>query len=88
MLQARKDVGSIPDEVTGFFNWFNPCSRTMALGSTRPLTELSTRNFPGGEGRPAPKGLQPHCNLWADCLENVGASTSHNHMGLHGLLQE
>jgi hypothetical protein len=25
--------------------------------------------------------------LTADCLENVGASTSHNHMGLHGLLQ-
>jgi hypothetical protein len=22
-----------------------------------------------------------------DCLENVGASTSHNPMGLHGLLQ-
>jgi hypothetical protein len=25
--------------------------------------------------------------LWADCLENVGAVTSHNPMGLHGLLQ-
>jgi hypothetical protein len=24
---------------------------------------------------------------WADCLENVGASTSHKTMGLHGLLQ-
>jgi hypothetical protein len=23
----------------------------MALGSTRPLTELSTRNLPGGKGR-------------------------------------
>jgi hypothetical protein len=23
----------------------------------------------------------------ADCLENVGTSTSHNPMGLHGLLQ-
>jgi hypothetical protein len=30
------------------------------------------------------KGGRRH--LWADCLENVGASTSHNHMGLHGLL--
>jgi hypothetical protein len=27
----------------------------MALGSTQPLTEMSTRNIPGGEGRPAPK---------------------------------
>jgi hypothetical protein len=26
----------------------------MALGSTQPLTEMSTRNLPGGKGRPAP----------------------------------
>jgi hypothetical protein len=50
----------------------------MALGSTQPLTEMSTRNLPGGKGRPA---------LKADCLENVRASTSHNPMGLHGLLK-
>jgi hypothetical protein len=31
-----------------FFNWPNPSSRTMALGSTQPLTEMSTRNLPGG----------------------------------------
>jgi hypothetical protein len=24
---------------------------TMALGSTKPLTEMSTRNIPGGKGR-------------------------------------
>jgi hypothetical protein len=29
----------------------------------------------------------PNMDLWADCLENVGTSTSHNPMGLHGLLQ-
>jgi hypothetical protein len=27
----------------------------MALGSTQPLTEMSIRNLPGGEGRPARK---------------------------------
>jgi hypothetical protein len=27
----------------------------MALGSTRPLTEMSTRNLPGVKGRPARK---------------------------------
>jgi hypothetical protein len=27
----------------------------MALGSTQPLTEMSTRNLPGGKGRPAHK---------------------------------
>jgi hypothetical protein len=25
----------------------------MAMGSTQPLTEMSTWNFPGGKGRPA-----------------------------------
>jgi hypothetical protein len=27
----------------------------MALGSSRPLTEMSTGNIPGGKGRPARK---------------------------------
>jgi hypothetical protein len=27
----------------------------MALGSTQPLTEMSTRNLPVGKGRPARK---------------------------------
>jgi hypothetical protein len=55
----------------------------MALGSTQPLTEMSTRNIPGGEGRPARKAD----NLTAICLQNVGTSTSHSPMGLHGPLQ-
>jgi hypothetical protein len=32
-----------------FFNSPNYSSRTMALGSTQPLTEMSTRNLPWGE---------------------------------------
>jgi hypothetical protein len=43
---------SVQDEVTGFFNLTHPSSRTMSLGSTQPLTEMSTRNLPGGKGRP------------------------------------
>jgi hypothetical protein len=35
------------DEVK-FFNLRNPSGRTLALGSTQPLTEMSTRNLPGG----------------------------------------
>jgi hypothetical protein len=35
-------MGLIPDEVTGFVNWSNPSSFTMALGSTQLLTEMST----------------------------------------------
>jgi hypothetical protein len=41
-------MGSSPNEVD-FFNLPNPSSRNMALGSTEPLTEMSTRNLPGGE---------------------------------------
>jgi hypothetical protein len=45
MLYAtnRQVVGSIPDGVIGIFQWHNPSSRTVALGSTQPLTEMSTR---------------------------------------------
>jgi hypothetical protein len=44
---SRKVAGSTPDEVD-FFNLPDPFSRTVALGSTRPLTEMSARNLPGG----------------------------------------
>jgi hypothetical protein len=43
-----KRAGVIPDEITGFFSWPNPSSRTLALGSTQLLTEMSTRNLCGG----------------------------------------
>jgi hypothetical protein len=52
---SRKFEGSIPDEVIGFFNLPNPSNRIMAPGSTQPPTEMSTRNLPGGKGRPARK---------------------------------
>ena len=41
----RKVAGSIPDGVIGIFHWHNPSDRTMALGSTQPLTEMSTRSI-------------------------------------------
>jgi hypothetical protein len=46
---------SITDKVIPFFNWPNPSSRTMALGLTQPLTEMSTRNLDGSKGQPAHK---------------------------------
>jgi hypothetical protein len=48
-------VGSIPDEVIAFSKLPNISTRTVALGSTQPLTEMSTRNLLGGYGRPARK---------------------------------
>jgi hypothetical protein len=50
---SRKVAGSVPDEVIGFSNLRNPPSRTMALGSTHPVTEMSIMYFPWGKGRPA-----------------------------------
>jgi hypothetical protein len=45
----RKVSGSNPDEVIAFLlNLFNPSTRTMALGSTRPRTEMSNRNLTEG----------------------------------------
>jgi hypothetical protein len=35
-----------------FPNLLNPSSRTMVLGPTQPLIEMSTRKFPGVKKRP------------------------------------
>jgi len=45
---SRKVAGSIPDGVIGIFHRHNPSGRTMALGLTQPLTEMSTRNISWG----------------------------------------
>jgi hypothetical protein len=60
---SRKIAGSIPDEVIGIFKGPNPSSLTIALGSTQPLTEMSTRNLPGDKGLPVRKAD----NLTAIC---------------------
>jgi hypothetical protein len=51
MLQAGISPVRGPDEVD-FFSISSPSSCTMALGSTQPLTEMSTRNLPGVKKRP------------------------------------
>ena len=45
---SQKVAGSIPSGVIGIIHWHNPSSRTVAWGSTQPLTEMSTRNAAGG----------------------------------------
>jgi hypothetical protein len=44
---SRKVAGSSPNEVD-FFSLPNPFSCIMILGSTQPLTEMSTGKLPGG----------------------------------------
>jgi hypothetical protein len=51
MLQAGGSRVRFPMRLLDFSIWPYPSSRTMALGSTQPLTEMSTRNLPGSKGR-------------------------------------
>jgi hypothetical protein len=64
----RKVAGSIPDGVIGIFHWHNHSGRTMALGSTQPLKEMSARNISWGKGGRCVRlrALPPSC---ADCLK-------------------
>jgi hypothetical protein len=63
MLQAGMSRVRFLMRSLNFFNWPNPSSRTMALESTQSITEMSTRNLPGGKGRSARKAYH---HLWAD----------------------
>ena len=45
---SHKVVGSIPDGIIVSFHWRNPSGRTMAMGSTQPLTKMSARNISCG----------------------------------------
>jgi hypothetical protein len=60
----------------------------MALGSTQPLTEMSTRKLHGGvKGQPAHKADNLTAFYEPIVYKNVGASASHNRMAHHRLLQ-
>jgi hypothetical protein len=50
LLQAERSWVRLPMRAFAFFNLPNPSSRSMALGSTQPLTEMSTRILPGVKG--------------------------------------
>jgi hypothetical protein len=65
---SRKVAGLIPDGVIGTFHWHNPSGRTMALGLTQPLTEMSIYILGGGKGGRC-VGLTTLPSSCADCLE-------------------
>jgi hypothetical protein len=43
----------------------------MALGSSQPLTEMSTRNLPGSKGRPARRADKLTAISEPDCLDKM-----------------
>ena len=78
---SRKVAVSIPDVVTVIFYWHDPSGRTMALGLTQPLTEMSTRNISWGKRRPV-RRVDNLITFMYQLSWNLGASTSWNPQGL------
>jgi hypothetical protein len=78
---SRKVAGSIPDGVIAYFHWHNPSDRTMALGSTQPLTEISTRNI-SWEWRQPVLRADNLTTFMCRLSYNLWASTSWNPQGL------
>jgi hypothetical protein len=67
MPQAGRSRVRVPGEMD-FCNLPHPSTRTMALASTQPLTQMCTRNLRGG----VKGGLRKEAdNLTAICEPNV-----------------
>ena len=78
---SRKGAGSIPDGVIGIFHFHNPSGRTMVLGSTQPLTEMSTRNISWGQRQPV-RRVDNLITFMCWLCGNLGASNSWNPLDL------
>ena len=75
-VAGGKEAGSIPAGVIGFF----PSDRTMARGSTQPLTEMSTRSISlGGKGGRCMKLTTYHNPVLLS--RNLGTLASWNPLG-------
>jgi hypothetical protein len=72
---------SIPNGVIGIFHWHNSSGRTMALGSTQALTEMSTRGISWGWRWPVHKADKLTTFMYR-LSWSLGASTPWNPQGL------
>jgi hypothetical protein len=72
--------------VTVIFHWHNPTGRTMTLGLTHPLTEMSTRNNSWGSKGVRCVGLTTLPPSCADCLEIWELQPPRIHWPVMGLL--
>jgi hypothetical protein len=75
MLQAGRSRVRFPIKSLAFSANLILTSSLYPWESTEPLAETITTNLPWGEGDKARPGCQRHRHLYADYLENMGAST-------------
>jgi hypothetical protein len=87
MLEAGRSAVRVTVEVDSF-NLPNPSSRTMALGSTQPLTKKLVLGIFLGVKSGRRVGLTTLPPSMSRMSENVGASTSRKSKGLHGLYRD
>jgi hypothetical protein len=86
MLQARRSrvwfpMGSLDFSIDIIFK----PHYDSVVGSASNRNEYQESSW--GWRAAGAQGWQPYRHLWAHCLGNMGASTPHNPMGLHGPLQ-
>ena len=74
-----KVAGSIPAGVSGIFHLHNPSDRRMALGLTKPLTEMSTRSIFWNKGGRCVRLTTYHHPV--PLSRKLGTSTSWNPLG-------
>jgi hypothetical protein len=55
MLQAGRSLVRVPMRSLNFFKVPNPSIRTVTLGLSQPVTEMSTKKYLWGVARPARK---------------------------------
>ena len=80
MLQTGGSRVRFPMVPLGVFHLLKPFGRTMALGSSQPLTEMSTRDVSWGV-KAAGVGLTALSPPCADCLEILVARASWSPLG-------
>jgi hypothetical protein len=82
----RKVSASIPDGVTGILHSHNLFGRIVALGSTQPLTAVSTRNNSWGGGQRLLVRRTDLTTFMCRLFGTLGASSSWNPLGQNRLV--
>jgi hypothetical protein len=85
MLQVGRSRVPFPMRLLDFPTYISPAA-LCSCDLLSLLQKLVSEIFLGSKSAAGAQGWQPHCHLCDICLENVGASMSHNSKGLHGVI--